>query len=321
MQQVRISFITTVRNEEKTIGKFLDSIYGGTKLPDEIVIVDASVNDKTEKEIENYKKNRKDGFKIKLFTAKHVNRSVGRNKAIVHAKGEIIVCSDSGCILDKNFIESIVKPFSDQRVDVVSGFYQPITEGAFQKCLAAYTCVMPDKVDSKYYLPSSRSIAFRKSVWQRVGGYPKYLNTCEDLVFAKKMKKFGANFVFQKNAFVLWPQRKNLVQAFQQFYGYAIGDGIARYFRMQTPLLYIRYIIGIFIVILAILLKSKFLLYTLIIALLLYIFWSITKNYRYVKNAKGMIYLPVLQFTADIAVLTGMSVGLIKSLWVTRNRH
>jgi glycosyltransferase involved in cell wall biosynthesis len=50
---MKISFITTVFNEEKTIDRFFESLLGQTKAPDEIVIVDGGSTDDTLKVIHN----------------------------------------------------------------------------------------------------------------------------------------------------------------------------------------------------------------------------------------------------------------------------
>jgi len=76
-------------------------------------------------------------------------------------------------------------------------------------------------------LPSSRSIAFKKSAWKKVGGYPENLNYCEDLVFDLKLKKAGLKFAFAPKAIVFWPQKKTLKGAVKQFFNYAVGDGMA----------------------------------------------------------------------------------------------
>lgn len=51
---MKVSFITTVFNEEKTIGSFLESLFKQTKLPDEVIIVDAGSTDGTISRIRNY---------------------------------------------------------------------------------------------------------------------------------------------------------------------------------------------------------------------------------------------------------------------------
>ena len=41
------------------------------------------------------------------------------------------------------------------------------------------------------FLPSGRSIAFKKSAWKEVGGYPENLYTGEDTLFDLKLKEKG----------------------------------------------------------------------------------------------------------------------------------
>lgn len=300
---MKVSFITTVFNEEEIISKFLDSLLAQSKLPDEIVIVDGGSSDSTVAKIKNSK------FKILV---KLGNRAVGRNEAIRKATGDIIVCSDAGCILDKSWLKNIAEPFKESKIDVVAGYYKPIARNAFQKCLAAYTCVMPDRVKPKNFLPSSRSIAFKKSAWQKVGGYPENLDTCEDLVFAKKLKKAGYKFKTRVDAIVYWPQRKNLKEAALQFYRYAEGDGKARYIRPQTPFLFLRYLIGGGLLIIFFVFKSLFILYLISVILFLYLLWSIGKNFKYVRHWQAVFILPTLQFTADFLVMAGFLKGLLK---------
>ncbi len=308
---MKISFITTVYNEEKTIKKLLGSIFRQTKKPHEIIIVDGGSVDKTLKKIDDYRLKIKE-FKTKLkLIIKSGNRSVGRNEAIKESTGDIIVTSDAGCSLDKNWIKNITEPFKNSDVDVVAGFYEPVSTSVFQKALATYTCVMRGKVNKETFLPSSRSVAFRKKAWGKVKGYPEYLNTCEDLVFAKKLKEKGMKFVFASNAMVYWPQRKNLASAFVQFLNYAIGDGMAGYFRSQTPLLYARYILGFYFLFLTVLYKSLAGFYVLLGGLTVYLLWSIIKNYKYVRNKKAFFILPLIQLTSDFAVLAGTTFGSI----------
>lgn len=308
---MKVTFIATVYNEESTITDLLQSLLSQSKLPDEIVIVDGGSIDASESIISSYKSkfvNKQTKFK---FIVKKGNRSVGRNEAIRNSSNETIVCSDAGCILDKDWIKNIVKAFTNQKVYVVAGYYKPITNNVFEKSLSAYTCAMEDKLDKNIFLPSSRSIAFKKMVWKKIGGYREDLDTCEDLVFAKQLKKRGFCFSLAKEAVVYWPQRKNLIEAYLQFYNYAKGDGMARYFRPQTPLLFVRYILGGILFITFLIFRSHFILNIVQISLLAYIFWAISKNYKYVKSLQAIFYLPLIQFTSDIAVMMGTVSGLL----------
>lgn len=301
----KAAIIVTILNEEGTVGRLLDSLILQTKKPDEVIIIDAGSTDKTTAVLDIY---RKKYSRLKIFTKKG-NRSVGRNFAIKKSSSDIIAVTDAGCVPAKDWFQKITAPFLDKKIDVVAGYYKPKARGAFQKSLVTYTCVMPDKL-TEDFLPSSRSIAFRKAAWKKVGGYPEHLDTCEDLVFARSLKKKGFRFFVAKNALVVWPQRKNLIEAFRQFFAYAKGDGEAGYIRFGTPILYLRFLIGFLILISPLSLYFKIQIFTVLFSL--YFLWAILKNYRYVGGLKAFFYLPLLQITSDIAVFSGMTYGYIK---------
>lgn len=302
----------TVLNESESIKTFIESLLNQTKLPQEVIIVDAGSTDNTVSQIKELLPKRI----LSTVVIKKGNRSVGRNEAIKRATGEVIVCSDAGCVLDSHWLENITQPFTDPDTDVVAGFYKPKTTSVFEKCLAAYTSVMPDRVDKNNFLPSSRSVAFKKSAWSAVNGYPEELNYCEDLVFAKKMKEQGFKFITQMNALVYWPQQHSIFAAAKQFFRYAVGDGQAFYIRPQTPLLFARYLIALLLLIFFLITRNESVVYILITGLILYIVWAIRKNYRYVSDMKAVVWLPILQFVSDIAVMCGMIVGVIKKFKV-----
>lgn len=303
-----MTLITTVRNEEESIGQFLDSIIKQTKKPDEIIIVDGGSTDRTISKIQDLRSK----IKVKIIRRRG-NRSVGRNTAVKNSSSSIIACTDAGCLLDPHWVEKITRPFENTKIDVVAGFYKPLAKSSFEKCLATYTCTMADKLDKKSFLPSSRSVAFRKEAWEKVGGYPEKLNTCEDLVFDKRLKTFGAKFFTEEKAIVYWPQRKNIIQAAKQFYGYAVGDGQAHYFRPSTPFLFGRYILGGLLLVYILLSKNYNLLPIVYLLFACYLLWAISKNHRYIRDARAILYLSILQLVSDLAIILGMSIGLAKS--------
>jgi glycosyltransferase involved in cell wall biosynthesis len=307
------SFIVTIYNEEKTIIKFLESLINQTKMPDEIIIVDGGSTDATAEIIAKFSKTIPSKIKkaqIKFFTKKG-NRSVGRNEAIKQAKGEIIICSDSGNILDKSWVKNIIEPFN-KNVDVVAGYYKGLANNNFQKSLIPYVLVMEDKVDSKQFLPATRSIAFTKAIWNKVGKFDERLSHNEDYVFAKKLKELGANIVFAKNAIVYWIPRSTVKQAFIMFCRFAIGDAESGIFRTSVLLVLARYFLAIYFIFLSILYQSKLIFAILFFGFILYLLWSVKKNYRYVKDKSAFFYLPLFQLTADMAVIIGTSIGILK---------
>ncbi|MCL5438470.1 MAG: glycosyltransferase [Patescibacteria group bacterium] len=312
MAKAKLSLIVTVFNEQATISRFIESVYNQSKLPDELIIVDGGSTDNTLLEISNYRYSRgKKHLKIKLLTKKG-NRSVGRNEAIKNAKGKIILCSDAGCILDRDWVKNITKPFQDKSVDVVAGFYKGNSKTVFQRSLIPYVLVMEDKIKESEFLPATRSMAFKKNIWKKAGGFDEKLSHNEDYAFANKLKEINAKIVFERKAIVHWIPRKNLNETFIMFFRFAFGDAESGILRDKVLLIFARYTFYLYLIILFFLIKSFFLLFIGIFLPIFYIFWSIRKNYKYVNHPKAFVLFPILQLTSDIAVLAGTGLGFFK---------
>jgi glycosyltransferase involved in cell wall biosynthesis len=308
---MKVSFIATVLNEQNTVEKFLDSIFSQTRVPDEIIIVDGGSTDNTISEISKFKFPTHDTkVRIKLIFKKG-NRSVGRNEAIKNASNEIIACSDSGCILDKDWIENIIKPFKNKGVDVVAGYYGGLAKTNFQKCLIPYVLVMPDRVIDSNFLPSSRSMAFKKYIWQKAGRFPEKYNNNEDYVFARKLKSINAKIAFEKSAIAFWIPRENIKDAFIMFYRFALGDAESHIYRPKVVLIFLRYIVALGLIFMSYISRSSLILNTFYLMLITYIAWAIAKNYKYVKNISALYYLPLIQIISDFAVILGTARGLL----------
>ena len=310
---MKISFITTVLNEEKTIEGLLESLNNQTLKPDEIVIVDGGSTDRTIAEIKNQKSKIKNHAKFKILVKKG-NRSVGRNEAIRNAKGDIILCSDGGCVLDKNWIKNITRDFRFNEVDVVAGYYKGMAKNAFEKALVPYVLVMEDRLNPDNFLPATRSIAFKKSIWKKAGGFDEEFSNNEDYVFAKKLRKAGACISFAKDAVVFWKPRKNLKEASVMFYRFAKGDSESGIIRPKAILILGRYLIGALLVFLLLYSHSFLQLILIVVLLINYVVWAASKNYKYVDSLLSVFYLIVLQFLSDFAVITGTVSGFINWL-------
>jgi glycosyltransferase involved in cell wall biosynthesis len=310
---MKTTLITTIFNEEKNVGKFIDSILEQTELPDEVVIVDGGSKDKTLEIINKKTKNALSKTKFYILIKKG-NRSVGRNEAIKKASGDLILSTDAGCILDKNWVRNIIAPFRNKDVDVVAGYYKGIPRNVFQKCLIPYVLIMPDKINEENFLPATRSMAFKKSVWKKAGRFNEKFSHNEDFAFANKLKEINAKIVFAEGAVVNWIPRKNIKEAFIMFFRFALGDAQAIIFRDKVIYIFLRYLLAIYLLFIGIVFRSVFFWSFYIVLILIYIGWSIFKNYRYVGKYMGFVYLPLLQVNSDLAVMLGTIVGIVQKV-------
>ena len=308
---MKTTFISTVYNEEKNMHVLLDSLLRQTKLPDEVIVVDGRSTDNTRLILKAYEKifaKRKIAYS---FYIKRGNRSVGRNLAVKKAKHEIILCSDSGNRLHPHWLQNLHDHFRDPSVDVVAGYNKGHAETVFQQCVIPYALVMPDKIYVHNYLPATRSMAFTKTIWKKAGGFPEQFSHNEDYVFAHTLRKIGAEIVFAKDAVVYWTPRYGVYDSFIMFFRFALGDAQAHIFRKKVMFIIARYIIGALIIFWSII--NNFIIgYWLIgIALWFYVLWAIKKNYHYVKHPLAVLYLPLLQFISDIAIIMGTIAGIV----------
>lgn len=220
-----VSLILTVLNEERSIRQLLESILRQTMRPDEVIIVDAGSTDGTVAAIGDFTRNNPSLTIVTKVVPG--NRSVGRNAAIRLARNEIIAATDAGCTLDPNWLQMITKPFSQSPpADVVGGWYQPNVRTPWEHALAMTLNFNVRNVRPESFLPSSRSIAFRKKVWDDVGGYPEHItSTSEDTIFDLRIKAAGVPMVFAPDAVVNWDIDRSLVPFFKRIRQYSSTDG------------------------------------------------------------------------------------------------
>lgn len=225
---MRVSVITTEKNEALAIGKFIEGLLSQTRAPDEIVICDGGSIDGTLDIIQRYINQ---GSPIQLIV-KPGNRSVGRNAAIAAAKYDILALTDVGTIADPNWLAEITKPFDRTGVRFVSGFFKAAPESIFEEVSSALTLWDHEFINQETWLPSGRSMAFRREVWQKVGGFPEQFSHNEDTPFDLSVQQAGIPFTFCREAVVYWRPRSTWRQFYRQYHYYAIGDGEERIFAM-----------------------------------------------------------------------------------------
>jgi len=221
----RISLIATVLDESDGIRGFLNALLSQTRAPDEILLSDGGSTDGTDAVVREYIER---GAPFRLIRAPGANIARGRNLAIARARGEIIACTDAGARADPRWLEEITAPFRSPDVGVACGMSRADAHTRTERSLGILLLPDPGKVDARNFTPSSRSVAFRKSLWETVGGYPEELCWAEDTVFNQRLRESGARFVLCPEAVVAWRPPSTLGAAAKKLFRYGLGDGQAR---------------------------------------------------------------------------------------------
>lgn len=317
---MNVAVISTVKNEGDELRPLLDSLINQTYLANEIIICDGGSTDNTLSVLEEYKKY----LPLRIIVSPGSNISRGRNLAIQETSSEIVAVTDGGVILAPDWLEAIVQPLLEGNAPIVSGWFEPDPYTDFEVVMGA--TVLPERrdVDPKKFLPSSRSVAFLKSAWEAVGGYPEWLDYGEDLVFDMALTENFGPFFFAEKAVAYFRPRGSLRAFSRQYFYYARGDGKANLWPHRHAIRYFTYL-AVLPFILRLIWQDKWPGWLL---LLLGIgsysrrpaerLWDSTWGWRPPSRLRAFALIPIIRFVGDMAKMAGYPLGL---MWRWRNTH
>ncbi|MDX1521731.1 MAG: glycosyltransferase [Anaerolineae bacterium] len=319
---MKISVICTVLNEGHSVQKLLTSLSRQRRLPDEIVFVDGGSTDDTVTYLEKFAAEQ--SLPVRIMVEPGANISRGRNVAIAAAAGPIIASTDAGVRLDDDWLAELAAPFCGESPPVVvAGFFLPDPQGAFEVAMGATVLPQLSDIDPQTFLPSSRSVAFLKSGWQAAGGYPEWLDFCEDLIFDFRLRDETGPFVFQPQAIAYFRPRGTLWTFFKQYYRYARGDGKADLWRQRHTIRYATYLVAVPLLLILGGVHSGWWWVLLGVAGGFGLFYTpyrrlprLWSNLSWMEKLQAILWVPIIRLTGDVAKMIGYPVG-----WRWRLRH
>ncbi len=201
---MQTSIIISAHNEEKLIGRCLDSVLNQSRCPNEVIVVAHNCDDGTENIVRGYKD-------VKLISLQGPEGTIyPRMKAIEQAQYEYIVGIDGDSYAHKDWLKNLVQPLNDPKISAVGGLV--LLTGSLYARLISY--------DFFYFSPIYRTnyrfyfwganCAFRKSDYEKIGGLTPLLPLkekmnlrywAEDLYLSWKLAELG-KLVFYPSAVV-----------------------------------------------------------------------------------------------------------------------
>ena len=334
-----VTVIATVLNEGESIRRLLDSLVAQTRQPDEIVIVDGGSRDTTVAVIHDYA----DRLPVRVRVEPGANISRGRNLAIAAATSDIIAATDAGVWLEPQWLEKLIEPFesANQRISesritnhepepfairhspfAVAGFFVPDVRTTFEIAMGATVLPAVDEIKPESFLPSSRSVAFTKDAWAAAGGYPEWLDYCEDLIFDFRLREVAGPFAWAPEAIAHFRPRSTLTSFFKQYYRYARGDGKADLWRKRHLIRYVTYLVAFPALLILSIVHSPLWLLALLAGVLAYCRAPLRRLRSHlaalapIERVKAVLWIPVVRAVGDVAKMSGYPAGWI---WRLRN--
>lgn len=284
-----ISVVVTIKNDEAGVIRLIDALARQTVRPDEVVVVGAGKIEKRDRDREEIGKG---GMKMRTISSVGCSRGRGRNIGVTVAKNDLIAVTDAGCLPHRDWLKRLIAPVkrADLRTDrafYCAGFYRSVAKTPLERAFAVYL-----GVDwSPRYLPASRSIAFSKSAWAAVGGYPERGRSGgEDLSFAWKLSRLPGVIRYDApDALVDWQVPGGLRAFFIDVVKHTRGNFEVRYWpHMARNLMVV---------------ARWFLFLVFPVLLPFYLCWPIWKHRR---APVPWYFLPIVQLAADMGVLSGV---------------
>ena len=319
---MKVSLIVTVLNEARSLPALLDTIAAQTRQPDEVVVCDGGSTDGTLDVLRGETR-----FPVRVIERPGCNISQGRNFAIEAATSEVIASTDAGVRLDPQWLEKLVEKAGQDDTrnvsHVVAGFFLPDVHTPFEIAMGATVLPQLREIDPAKFLPSSRSVAFTKAAWQAVGGYPEWLDYCEDLIFDFALRdKFGA-FAFAPEAVAYFKPRSSIKSFFKQYYLYARGDGKANLWLKRHLIRYATYLVALPVITWLAAKVNLWFAVLYIAGAAVYLkqpyqrLWPALRTLERAGQLKAIGWVPIIRVVGDIAKMMGYPVGVV---WRRRRR-
>lgn len=183
-----VSVIVPVYNSEQYIAEALDSVLASDYSDIEVICIDDGSSDSSLQILQEYalRDNR-----VRVYSQKNAGACVARNYAISLATGEFILPVDSDNKITSTFISrAVAVMLSDEEIKVVAPRAEYFGDKSGEWKLPPFSLNLLARKNIM-----DTCAMFRKSDWERVGGYCGEIKTREDWAFWIAMLKDGGKVV------------------------------------------------------------------------------------------------------------------------------
>lgn len=222
----KVSIVVPCRNEEKYIGKCIQSIinqtYGLENI--EILIIDGMSNDGTCKIINKFKKDNKE---IKLIRNDKQITPVAINLGIKQSKGDIVILFGAHSYMDSLYVEKCVEKLSDGNIDCVGGRIINLSENDNAKAISL-AMSSPFGVGNALFRFSNKEQlvdtvafgAYNRKVFDKIGYFDEKLIRNQDDEFNLRLSLNGGKILLCPEIISYYYIRSSYKKLWNQYFQY-----------------------------------------------------------------------------------------------------
>jgi cellulose synthase/poly-beta-1,6-N-acetylglucosamine synthase-like glycosyltransferase len=210
-----VSVVVAARNEAENIRELLVRL-GNQNYPTEffeVIIADDGSKDGTGDIAEEYASNWENlkVLRIKREKGEATGKKNALQQAVESATGDLILITDADCLPGSNWIKTMVSCF-DTDIDMVTGLSRTEVKGKLRigsvqwfehfDFMAMYAVAGGLILGGKYFSCSAQNLAYRKSSWEKVGGYKTimHLVSGDDVNLMQLFRQAGMKVTFNRTS-------------------------------------------------------------------------------------------------------------------------
>jgi glycosyltransferase involved in cell wall biosynthesis len=185
--RIRVSVIIPTLNEEKMIGKCLESLAASSYPPDrfEVILVDNGSTDHTLEITQSFS----DRLRVSILERRGVNISGLRNFGAATAKGDVLAFVDADCSIPANWFEKALRHLESEHAGVIGGDYE-IPKGSSWVARVWFEIAFATTDGEVTFVPSGNML-MKSSTFKQIGGFNETLKTSEDCELCFRAREAG----------------------------------------------------------------------------------------------------------------------------------